>query len=89
MLRNVSDSVKENCSVVVTGNHDLYAIKKIPQHKAGFNLHEDWYQLDYEVRAKKARNRIWLYEDNEIRCQLSDSAKEFISNLNETEIRSI
>jgi predicted phosphodiesterase len=79
--------IRENCSVVVTGNHDLYAIKKIPMHKAGFSYTEDWYQLDYDTRAKKARNRIWLYEDNEIRCQLSDKAKEFISNLNETEIR--
>lgn len=79
--------IKENCSVVVAGNHDLYAVKKIPTHKAGFSYTEDWYQLDYETRAKKARNRIWLYEDNEIRCQLSDNAKEFIANLNETEIR--
>lgn len=79
--------IKENCSVIVVGNHDLYAIKRIPKHKAGFNYTEDWYQLDYDVRASKARNRIWLYEDNEIRCQLSDNAKEFLSNLNETEIR--
>lgn len=79
--------IRENCSVVVTGNHDLYAVKKIPMHQAGFSYTEDWYQLDYDTRAKKARNRIWLYEDNEIRCQLSDTAKEFISNLNETEIR--
>lgn len=79
--------VRENCSVIVTGNHDLYAVKKIPLHKAGFNYTENWYQLDYDVRAKKARNRIWLYEDNEIRCQLSDNAKQFLSNLNEIEIR--
>jgi predicted phosphodiesterase len=79
--------IKENCSVVVTGNHDLYAVKKTPIHKAGFSYTDDWYQLDYDTRAKKARNRIWLYEDNEIRCQLSDTSKDFISNLNETEIR--
>lgn len=79
--------VKENCSVVVAGNHDLYAVKKIPLHKFGFDYTEDWYNLDYEIRAKKAHNRIWLYEDNEIRCQLSDDAKEYIRNLNEIEIR--
>jgi len=79
--------VKESCSVVVTGNHDLYAIKKVPHHKAGFSYSYDWYNLDYEIREKRARNRIWLYEDNEIRCQLSDGAKEFLGNLNEIEFR--
>ena len=79
--------VKENCSVVVTGNHDLFAIKKIPYHKFGFNYSDDWYNLDYELRAKKARNRIWLYEDSELRCQLSDEAKEYLYALNEIEIR--
>jgi predicted phosphodiesterase len=79
--------VKENCSVVVTGNHDLYAVRKIPLHKAGFNYTEDWYSLDYEVRSKKARYKIWLYEDNEISCRLSDDAKEYLTNLKEVEIR--
>jgi predicted phosphodiesterase len=79
--------VKENCSVVVAGNHDLYAVKKVPLHKAGFNYSDDWYNLDYEVRAKKSKNRIWLYEDNEIRCRLSDCAREYLLTLNETEFR--
>jgi predicted phosphodiesterase len=86
--RNAEDCIrliKENCSLSVIGNHDLYAIKKIPEHKAGFNYDDNWYQLDYEIRAKKARNRIWLYEDNEIKTRLSDTSKEFLSNLNEVE----
>ncbi len=78
--------VRENCSIIVAGNHDLYAVKKIPQHKAGFDYPDNWYQLDYEVRAKKARNRIWLYEDNELKCNLSDNAIEFIYGLNEVEV---
>lgn len=77
--------IKENCSISVIGNHDLYAIKKIPEYKAGFNYDDKWYELDYEIRAKKARNRIWLYEDNEIKTRLSDSSKEFLFNLNEVE----
>lgn len=88
--RNAEECVKlvrENCSVVVAGNHDLYAVKKIPYHTAGFEYPENWYELDYEIRAKKARNRIWLYEDNEIRCKISDNAKEYLLGLNETEIR--
>jgi len=79
--------VKENCSVVVTGNHDLYAIKKIPQHKFGFDYPDNWYELDYEVRAKKSRNKIWLYEDSELKCNLSDHAREFLHGLKEVEVR--
>ncbi|MBN2089313.1 metallophosphoesterase family protein [candidate division KSB1 bacterium] len=79
--------VRENCSVVVAGNHDLHAIQKIPHHKAGFKYDENWYNLDYKIRAKKGKNQIWLYDDHEIKCQLSDSAIEYIYHLNETETR--
>lgn len=77
--------VKENCSLSVIGNHDLYAIKKIPEYKAGFDYDDNWYQLDYEIRSKKARNRIWLYEDNEIKTRLSEESKEFLSKLKEVD----
>ncbi len=77
--------VKENCFKVVAGNHDLYAIKKVPDYKSGFYYGDNWYNLNYEVRAGKSRNRIWLYEDNEIRSYLSDSSKEFLNSLNEVE----
>lgn len=78
--------VRENCEVAVIGNHDLYAIKKIPEHNAGFDYDNDWYSLDYEVRSKKSKNKIWLYEDNEIKASLSDSAIDFLIKLKEVEI---
>lgn len=78
--------VRENCSRVVAGNHDLYAIKKVPLYKSGFDYGDNWYNLDYEIRAGKSRNRIWLYEDNEIRSYLSDASKEFLNSLNEIEV---
>ncbi|MFH1195254.1 MAG: metallophosphoesterase [bacterium] len=81
--------VKENCSSVVIGNHDLYAIKKIPFYSAGFNYGSNWYELDYDVRAKKSRNKIWLYEDNELTSKLGESAKEYLSKLNEIEVMEI
>ncbi len=75
--------VRENCSVVVAGNHDLYAVRKVPENRSGFDYGKDWYSLDYETRSKKARNKIWLYEDNELKSILSDSAKEFLFTLPE------
>lgn len=34
-------------------------------------------------RARKARNRIWLYEDNELHVSLSDEAQTFLQGLDE------
>jgi predicted phosphodiesterase len=75
--------VKENCSVVVAGNHDLYAVKKIPEHKAGFNYREDWYGLNYDDRAKLSKNKIWLYEDGELPHFLSNQSAEYLQSLPE------
>lgn len=79
-------SVKRNCSHVVTGNHDLYAIKKTPVNTAGFEYGMEWYSLDYETRSRLARNKIWLYEDSELPCKLSDESISFLDSLSETDV---
>ncbi|MDP3244297.1 MAG: metallophosphoesterase [bacterium] len=79
-------AVKNNCSHYVIGNHDLFAIKKTPANTAGFNYGENWYSLDYETRSRLARNKIWLYEDGEIPCDLSDESIEFLESLRETDV---
>ncbi len=78
--------VKSCCSSVVIGNHDLYAIKKLPANKAGFNYPDNWYFLDYETRARLAKNKIWLYEDNEVPCSLSKESISFLNSLSETKV---
>lgn len=77
--------IRDRCSVVVAGNHDLYAVRKAPHYAAGFDYGPNWYDLAYATRAKKARNRIWLYEDNELPSALSPASLEFLRNLNEVE----
>jgi predicted phosphodiesterase len=75
--------VKDNCSIVVAGNHDLYAARKIPQHSGNFNYPDNWYSLDYDKREKLARNKIWLYEDSELITILCEDSKEYLKSLNE------
>ncbi len=75
--------VKSNCSKTVVGNHDLFAIKKIPEFASGFSYEKNWYSLDYDKRSKLARNKIWLYEDSEIPSLLSDVSKDFLNSLEE------
>lgn len=79
-------SISANCSDVVIGNHDLYAIKKIPINKAGFNYEDNWYSLDYERRSSLSKNKIWLYEDSEVPCTLSEESISFLNSLNETSV---
>jgi len=78
--------VKDNCSQAVIGNHDLYAVKKIPDHKAGFDYGDNWYAQDYDIRSRLSRNKIWLYEDNELPCILSEESKTFLRSLKETDV---
>lgn len=79
-------TVINNCSDVVIGNHDLYAIKKVPVNNAGFEYGEDWYSLDYETRSKLSKNKIWLYEDSEVPCHLSEESISFLNSLNEKKV---
>ena len=77
--------IRQRCCVAVAGNHDLYAVRRVPRFQAGFDYGPNWYDLDYAARAKKARNKIWLYEDNELPSTLSPASLEFLGNLQETE----
>ncbi len=80
------NTVKENCKHIVAGNHDLYAAKKIPQHKAGFNYPETWYQLDYKQRRKLSKGKLWLYEDKELSPLINNSEVKFLEQLPEYKI---
>jgi hypothetical protein len=77
--------VRNRCDVVLAGNHDLYAVRRVPGFRAGFDYGDDWYGLEYAVRERRARNRIWLYEDNEIPAVLSPSSCDYLRGLPETE----
>ena len=75
--------VKETCPISVMGNHDLYAIRKIPVNIEHFKYPENWYDLDFNTRKRLANGKIWLYEDNELYTLLDDECKEYIRALPE------
>lgn len=77
--------IKENCTIAVAGNHDLFGIRKVPDFRSGFDYGENWYEMDYDFRSKKAQKRVWMYEDNEITTKLNDNSKEYLSTLNEVQ----
>jgi len=82
--------VKKNCTYAVAGNHDLYAIKKVPKSKVReFTYPSDWYSLTYSKRKTLSQDTIWLYEDNELSALLEEDDIAFLSQLPETDIINI
>jgi len=74
--------VRQNCKYIVAGNHDLYAARKIPEYRGGFNFPDNWYRLDIGERRELSEGKVWLYED-EIPNNLEPDDIEYLSSLKE------
>lgn len=81
--------IRSNCSTIVVGNHDLFTLREIPNHQAGFDFPSNWYELDYEERKILAGQRVWLYEPNSLSSLLGRADKEFLASLPEYAIMEI
>ena len=78
--------VKENCDIVIAGNHDIFEAKRIPLHKANFDYPPNWYSLDYQEKKNLSKGQIWLHEENTLPSLISNSEKEYLFNLPEYKI---
>ena len=74
--------VKNHCDYVVCGNHDLYAIMKLPSNHDELGMPDNWYELDLEEKEQISKSRLWLHED-EIEDPVSDSSFEYLNALPE------
>ena len=82
--------VMENCSFSVAGNHDLFAISKVPVSEVmSFKYPENWYQLSFQERERISAGEIWLYENNELSAMLDNKEAEYLRNLPEYIITNI
>jgi predicted phosphodiesterase len=83
----VLELVRERCSVVVAGNHDDFAIRKLPEHRGGVEYPENWYALPYRERARRLRGRVCLYEAEELSALLDDEDCTYLRRLPEFVVR--
>ena len=83
----VIEMLKKNCNFTLVGNHDLFSIRKLPKNKAGFPYPKKWYSLDYQTRQKLSKNKVYLYEDNELPALLTKEDEKFIRQLPEYVIK--
>ncbi|MFO7789569.1 MAG: metallophosphoesterase family protein [Bacteroidota bacterium] len=87
--RNASEClhiIRQNCDIIVPGNHDYNAIKKIPECSPGFNYPADWYELDHYEKRSIACDRLWDYDDAELQPKYRKADVAFLSQLNQFEI---
>lgn len=75
--------VLSECEVVVMGNHDLYALRKIPAFQADFKYPENWYNLSEKDRKKLGNKKVWLYEDEKDDLVISKELRTQFENVPE------
>lgn len=74
--------IRENCKYSVIGNHDLFAIQKLPQDRFLFSYPSNWYQLGLEERKALADGKVWLYDDD-LPVSLTEENKVYLDSLPE------
>lgn len=79
------DLIRENCTIVVPGNHDLFSIGRIPAYNAGIEYPDNWYSMALDVRMNLMKGKIWFYE-NEVIPVLSEENKRYLNGLPEYHI---
>jgi predicted phosphodiesterase len=73
--------IRENCRYVVAGNHDLYAIRKLPNCNGAFTFPPNWYALDYDERERLSNKKVWLFEQQELPSLLNTNEREYLHSL--------
>ncbi len=78
--------VRENCSIIIVGNHDLHAAKRTPEISK-FNYPANWYELDFQTRFLKSMDEVWLYEHEELSALYTSEEIDFVSKLPEYKVQ--
>ena len=76
-------AIRSNCRYAVIGNHDLFALKKIPQSTHAFSFPPNWYQLSLPERRTLSNNRVWLYETESTTTHLNRGERKYLESLPE------
>ncbi|TVR70673.1 MAG: metallophosphatase family protein [Marinilabiliales bacterium] len=82
------DLVRENCTIVVPGNHDLFSAGRIPMFHAGIEYPENWYRMEISDRMNLMKGKIWFYE-HEVNPGLTEENIQYLRSLPEYDILKI
>jgi predicted phosphodiesterase len=76
-------AIRSNCRYAVVGNHDLFALKKLPQSTHAFSFPPTWYDLTLQERRALSGSRVWLYETESTGTRLSRRDRHYLDALPE------
>jgi predicted phosphodiesterase len=79
------DLIREHCTIVVPGNHDLFSVGRIPAYNAGIQYPDNWFSMELSVRMDMMKGKIWFYE-NEVAPALTEENKAYLYGLPEYHI---
>jgi predicted phosphodiesterase len=80
-------SIKDNCTYSVLGNHDLYALRKIPQFRAGIDYPDNWYYLSVQEREYFCeKNKVWFYDASDLPNNLEPDDLNFLDSIPEYQV---
>ena len=79
------DLVRQSCTHVVAGNHDLFSAGLVPRNNAGITYPDNWFALPLSDRMKLMEGQIWLYE-SEILPLLTSDNTEYLRSLPESAV---
>lgn len=79
--------IRNKCSTIVLGNHDIHAGKIVPNNKPFPEFNEDWYTLDYKQRKVRANNKIWLHEENDLNTLYAEEEVEYLRMQKEVAVK--
>ncbi len=74
--------IRQNCSLVVAGNHDLFHLRKFPKYTAGFRFPDNWYDLSPEEKTRIGGQKVWNYADD-YPVELDDYELDFLHSMPE------
>lgn len=74
--------IRESCTLVISGNHDLHAVFKTPKF-SGFEYPTNWYEMDYWQRVELSKGQVWLYDHDELDPLYTHADADFIFHLQE------
>lgn len=77
--------VREQCDVVVPGNHDLFSAGKVPEFSAGIEYPEEWFRMEIAERMSLMKGNIWFYE-HEVNPELTPDNIDYLRSLPEYRI---
>lgn len=58
--------LRDKCDVIIPGNHDFHAARRIPEHSAVFDFPSNWYELDFQKKSELVNGEIWLHEMDDL-----------------------